>query len=204
MDEAVGSVVKALKDSGMLENTVIVFMSDNGGPTDQGADNYPLRGSKGSLWEGGTRTPAFISGNILSPRTETRMFHITDWLPTLLDMAGIKSDLERLDGVSHWTSLAANSSLWSREEMLYNVFSKNRAAMRIGDWKYVLSHKRLFNLKTDPGEKTNLAKNNQDIVQRIKARMDTYAKSLSRTRYPQPRAKGHAQHWNGSWTYGWC
>ena len=119
-------------------------------------------------------------------------------------MAGIKSEPERLDGVSHWTSLATNSSLWSREEMLYNMFNKNRAAMRIGDWKYVLPQKRLFNLKTDPGEKKNLAKNNQDIVQRIKARMDTYAKSLSTTRYPQPRAKGHARHWNGTWTYGWC
>eukprot|EP00091_Calanus_sinicus_P015384 TRINITY_DN33562_c0_g1_i1.p1 TRINITY_DN33562_c0_g1~~TRINITY_DN33562_c0_g1_i1.p1 ORF type:complete len:209 (-),score=39.13 TRINITY_DN33562_c0_g1_i1:66-692(-) len=204
MDESVGSVVKALKESGMLENTVIVFMSDNGGPTDKGADNHPLRGSKGSLWEGGTRTPALISGNILSPRTETRMFHITDWLPTLLDMAGIKSAEEGLDGVSHWTSLAANTSLWGREEMLYNMFSKNRAAMRIGDWKYVLPHKKLFNLKTDPGENRNLARNNPDIVRRIKARLDKYGKSLSRTHYrsSEPRVMRNTR--NGTWTYGWC
>ena len=204
MDEAVGQVIKSLKDGGMLENTVIVFMSDNGGPIDQGADNHPLRGSKGSLWEGGTRTPAFISGNTLTPRTENRMFHITDWLPTLMDLAGIQSNNERFDGVSHWNSLAVNSSLWKRKEMLYNVFHKNKAAMRIDDWKYVLPHKRLYNLKTDPEENKNVAKKNPDIVQKLKARINAYAKSLTRTNYPQNEAKGHPRHWNGTWTYGWC
>ena len=84
------------------------------------------------------------------------------------------------------------------------MFNKNRVAMRIGDWKYVRPHKKLFNLKTNPGEKKNLPQNNEDIIWKIKARLDTYTKSLSRTCYPQPTAKGHAQHWNGTWTYGWC
>jgi len=204
MDQAVGQVVKALKDSEMLENTVIVFMSDNGGPVDQGADNYPLRGSKGSLFEGGTRTPAFISGYGLTPRTEPRMFHITDWLPTLLDMTGIKSSPESLDGISHWTALSANSSQWRREEMLYNVFHKNKAAMRIGDWKLVLPNTRLYNLATDPRESSNLASSNQGLVKVMHARLDEYAESLTRVYYPQKRAKGHARHWNGTWSYGWC
>ena len=68
MDDAVGNVTQALKESGLYENTIIVFFSDNGGPTGRtgkhgsgnGASNWPLRGGKGSVFEGGTRTPAFI------------------------------------------------------------------------------------------------------------------------------------------------
>ena len=203
MDRAVGQVVTALKDNGMLEETVILFMSDNGGPVDQGADNYPLRGGKGSLWEGGTRTPAFITGHHLLPREEPRMIHISDWLPTLLDMAGIRYSKARLDGVSHWDSLAANSSTWTREDMLYNVKSKTKAAMRHGDWKLVLPDK-LYNLGTDMGERRNMASSNQEMVRNIMTRLGRYTQNIARLKYPEKRAKGHARYWNGTWTYGWC
>ena len=73
------------------------------------------------------------------------------------------------------------------------MFHKNKAAMRIDDWKYVLPHKRLYNLKTDPEENKNVAKKNPDIVQKLKARINAYAKSLTRTNYPQNEAKGHPQ-----------
>ena len=74
MDDAVGAVIKSLKRAGMFDNTIIIFFSDNGGPVQNGANNWPLRGYKGTLWEGGTRTPAFIHGPGLSPRVEDRLF----------------------------------------------------------------------------------------------------------------------------------
>ena len=90
MDEAVKHIVESLEENRMLNNSIIVFMSDNGGPTNNGADNSPFRGSKGSLMEGGTRTPAFVWSSKLKNRVENRMFHITDWFPTLLQAAEIR------------------------------------------------------------------------------------------------------------------
>ena len=89
MDAGVSRIYDAISSSGMLNNTIIIFMSDNGGPTKYGASNYPLRGSKGNVYEGGTRTPAFIWSRRHSSRKEKRMFHITDWFPTLLDAADV-------------------------------------------------------------------------------------------------------------------
>merc|ERR1712142_106148 len=203
MDKAVGQVVTALKKSDMLANTVIVFMSDNGGPVNTGASNYPLRGSKGSLWEGGTRTPAFITGHNLGARIEERMFHITDWVPTLLDMVGVRYQRKGLDGVSHWDSLAANNSHWGREDMLYNVVTRSKGAMRVGDWKLILPN-RLYNIRKDERENKNIARTNQDMVNMIKERIGKYTKDISRVKYPPKKAKGHARNWNGTWTYGWC
>ena len=203
MDTAVGQVVAALKKNDMANNTVIVFLSDNGGHLSLGADNSPLRGSKGSLLEGGTRTPSFMTGYNLLPRTETRMFHITDWLPTLMDMAGVKYRKKRLDGVSHWASLSTNKTMWNRKEMLYAVRDMTKVAMRVGDWKLILP-KQLYNLRHDVMEKENMAKTNQDIVRKIMARMDRYTKDIVKLEYPKMTPKGHPRHWNGTWTYGWC
>ena len=60
MDDAVVNITQALKESGLYENTIIVFFSDNGGPIMKGANNWPLKWGKGTVFEGGTRTPAFV------------------------------------------------------------------------------------------------------------------------------------------------
>jgi arylsulfatase A-like enzyme len=95
MDETVGKMVASLKATGLYENTIILFLGDNGGASGAagGASNYPLRGSKGSLWEGGVRTPAFLHSPLLGTagRTETSIIHATDWLPTLLRSSNVRN-----------------------------------------------------------------------------------------------------------------
>ena len=93
IDESVGRLVKALKLSPHHDNTLVIFTSDNG--SGQYSGNYPLRGKKGEVLEGGVRVPAFVSGKPLRQHLDrnlgpvrTSMVHIVDWFPTLLSLAG--------------------------------------------------------------------------------------------------------------------
>jgi arylsulfatase A-like enzyme len=93
MDDAIGNVTAALKRRGMWEDTIVIFSSDNGGPTNGNegtwSSNFPLRGGKNTIWEGGTRVVGAIRGpGIPKGGKETfEKFHATDWLPTLVSMA---------------------------------------------------------------------------------------------------------------------
>ena len=90
MDEAIGNISSALKATGQDKNTLIIFTTDNGGQTLNGGNNFPLRGNKATLWEGGTRGAAFIHGSMLAARGEvsSALVHVTDWLPTLISAGG--------------------------------------------------------------------------------------------------------------------
>ena len=103
LDEAVRNVTRALKQNKMYRNTVIIFLSDNGGSYRN--SNWPLRGRKNSVWEGGTRSVAFMSYPKMAKkwqgRTVSEMVHIVDWYPTILALAGHKAKVKGLDV---WTS----------------------------------------------------------------------------------------------------
>lgn len=94
LDDSVGEVVKALQDKNMLENSIIIFSTDNGGPAEgfniNAASNYPLRGVKNTLWEGGIRGAGLIWSPLINKgsRVSHQMMHISDWLPTLIEAAG--------------------------------------------------------------------------------------------------------------------
>lgn len=94
MDDSVGAVVEALQKRDMLRNSIIVFSTDNGGPAEgfniNAASNWPLRGVKNTLWEGGVRGAGLLwSPLIENPRrVANQTFHIVDWLPTLFRAAG--------------------------------------------------------------------------------------------------------------------
>jgi len=122
MDSGIGNVSAALQKYGYLdENTIIIFSADNGGPTTTGdavgSSNYPLRGGKHSIWEGGTRVTAFVWATPdLIPRLNnaviggnyTQLTHLVDWLPTILEAADIEyafPDGLEIDGVSQWKGL---------------------------------------------------------------------------------------------------
>ncbi|XP_065308546.1 arylsulfatase B-like [Dermacentor albipictus] len=145
LDESVGAVVEALQAASMLDNSVLVFSSDNGGaPWGTHASrgcNWPLRGAKGSLWEGASRAAAFLWSPLLAARgrVSQQLMHVADWLPTLYAAAGgDPTSLDHLDGFDMWRHLSEDIPS-PRSDILYNIDPvSNTAALRHGDHKLVL------------------------------------------------------------------
>ncbi|RWS14961.1 arylsulfatase B-like protein [Dinothrombium tinctorium] len=144
MDLSIGTIFEALHKRNMLENSIIIFTSDNGGPasgfTGNAASNWPLRGVKATLWEGGVRVPAFIWSPLLkkSGYVSEAMMHITDWFPTVLEaVTGKNFESERIYGRSMWQTLSNNSSS-PRNEILHNIDPIwNVSAITVNEWKLV-------------------------------------------------------------------
>ncbi len=104
-DDVIQDIVDTLKANGQWDNTLLIFSTDNGGPENgKYGSNWPLRGAKSSLWEGGVRGAAFINGGALESyrrgAVSNEMMHITDWYPTFVSMAGLDSPInaKSLDG----------------------------------------------------------------------------------------------------------
>merc|ERR1712173_34870 len=126
LDASVGVIVEALKKSGLYDNSIIIFSSDNGGQNGlysndvpPWASNYPLRGTKSSAWEGGTRVPGLVHSpqqTVTAVRTN-EMLHISDWFPTIVEMAGGCPD-SSLDGVNQ-ADLILNNGASARDEFVY-------------------------------------------------------------------------------------
>ena len=119
-DDAIGQVIAAYQQAGIWEDTLVIFTTDNGGPTTigctTGASNYPKRGGKCSLWEGGTTGDGFVSGPALSrlgiagASRFLYLFHVVDWLPTIAEWIGVVPvHANELDGVSQVDSLKGDS-----------------------------------------------------------------------------------------------
>merc|ERR1739848_286935 len=93
VDHSMAQVVDTLRQTGEYDNTIIVFSTDNGGSVGHSASNFPLRGTKGTLWEGGTRAVTFLHSPLLSSSQgaiQDGLFHIVDWTPTLASIAGVE------------------------------------------------------------------------------------------------------------------
>ncbi|CAL4059160.1 unnamed protein product, partial [Meganyctiphanes norvegica] len=176
MDEGIGLIVDALKYTGMYNNTIIIFSSDNGGTNGVIDANLPLHGYKGSVWEGGTKGAAFIHSPLLenTPRVYNEALHITDWYNTLLSVAGAK-ELPDNDGYDQWEALQTGTEPSPRQDMVYNIngFDDDlMGAIRVGDHKYIYNEKKdndggdtwLVNLVDDPSEQTNLIESNPDLA----------------------------------------
>ena len=142
MDNAAKKVVKALKQVDQLDNSIIVWTSDNGGCVLTGGRNGDLRGSKGTLFEGGTKVDAFIYSPLLDESVRGSVYssvmHVSDWMPTILDMAGVSftPDASRpFDGVSHASNLklAGTDDVEEvRTTMLYNFYTNIEDMTRDG------------------------------------------------------------------------
>ncbi len=194
MDDAVGEVVKKLKDERLIENTLVVFFSDNGGPTMKGTTingsvNTPLRGSKRTTLEGGVRVPFFLSwpGQIPAGGTEDRPVIQLDLLPTALAAARVEVKPEwKLDGVNLMPYLTGKDN-GAPHDALYWRFGQ-QMAIRKGDWKMLkydlaadngsgTSAAKLYNLKDDVGEAIDLTDKHPEKVKELQAVWDAWNKS---------------------------
>lgn len=179
LDDAIGRVVDALDETGQREDTLILFSSDNGPQVSWGGNAYPcdlkltgfnqpipMRGSKCEVWEGGIHVPGFANWpGTIDPKTIDDTIHIIDWFPTLAAITGAQVDAD-LDGTDISPLLLGDGKLADRD--LYWIWNRrtNKWALRHGDWKIVHygvdeprepSDWQLYNLKSDPQEKANVA-----------------------------------------------
>lgn len=175
LDDAVGRILTALQEKGLRENTIVVFTSDNGGSTATNntqpyppdtsppgkltASNAPLRGQKGSVYEGGTRVPTIVSwpGKIKSGRESTPV-SIVDWMPTFCRLAGYQPGADlRWDGTDLSQLLLNNQPI--PERPIYIAGPRwNAMSLRMGPWKLVVSNNsryELFNIDDDPSESSD-------------------------------------------------
>lgn len=199
-DERLGQLFAALDQLGQRENTIIVFQSDNGHSTEErahwgGGSSGPYRGAKFSLLEGGIRLPAMISWPKKLPQNETRdqIAHSCDWLPTLAELVDVKLPQPSLDGRSLAAVIRDGKAPSPHEQHALHwqvgVGPNADWAVREGDWK-LIGHTRdttdgrqpvtlsnmLVNLKNDPGETTNVADKNPDVVRRLREQHDGHLK----------------------------
>ncbi|MFZ9252034.1 MAG: sulfatase [Hylemonella sp.] len=160
MDEGIGWVVDALKREDLLDQTLIVFTSDNGG--ERFSDNWPLVGGKMDLTEGGIRVPwiAHWPQVIQGGRSSTQRCMTMDWTATMLAAAGVQADpAYPLDGASLMPVLQSEDREFDRT-LFWRMNHRGQCAMREGDWKYlrVDGHDYLFNIPADERERANLGK----------------------------------------------
>ncbi len=189
-DTAIGRLLDCVDSLGLADSTYLVFMSDNGGrATLPGAGdppvprNSPLRGAKGSMYEGGIRVPFFVTGPGVKAGSVNRT-PVTglDILPTLADLAGYAGTLpESVDGGSLRGVLGGGGSVPRERDILVfhqAVARRAQSALRLGAWKIVKAWEsgqvELFDLAEDVGESRNLARRRPGLVRTLEARLDEF------------------------------
>ncbi|MEI8372791.1 MAG: sulfatase [Planctomycetota bacterium] len=192
MDDAVGRVLKAVRENGMEENTLICFISDNGGPITRNAPNAsrntPLRGGKGETWEGGIRVPFFMkwTGHLKAGTTFTQPVIQMDLTATVLALAAQRVGSKwRIDGVNLMPFLTGSQG--TPHESLCWEYGQ-QWAIRQGQWKltFALSSKTaktptlgLYDLSQDVGESRDLSLTQPDRVKQLQTAWASWRKSVA-------------------------
>jgi arylsulfatase A-like enzyme len=178
MDRAIGDVLKTVADAGQTDNTLVLFLSDNGGSGNGG--NAPLKGAKSTMWEGGLRVPFIVRWpqQIPAGRTTNEFLTSLEIVPTLLEAmdaeppAGVKLDGENMLPVLQGSAAA------KRKEMFWQ--RRSDKAARIDHWKWLDSArgKGLFDLSTDLGETHDLSAEQPEIVFMMQERFAAWQKEM--------------------------
>ncbi|MDF3834206.1 sulfatase-like hydrolase/transferase [Cupriavidus basilensis] len=180
MDEGIGWMVQALRNSGQLDNTLIVFTSDNGG--ERFSDNWPLVGGKMDLTEGGIRVPWIAHWPaVIAPGQESRQHCMSmDWSATMLDAASVAADpAYPLDGISLLPVLHDARNTFLRP-LYWRMNHRGQRAMRLGDWKYlrVDGVDYLFNIEADERERANQARRDPSRLNTLRTAWESWNDEL--------------------------
>ncbi len=198
MDDAVGVVLNALEESGVAENTIVIFTSDNGGVAAGDAfatSNLPLRAGKGYQFEGGIREPYFIKapGIVAGGSSSEIPVTGTDFYPTILDLIGenLRPE-EHTDGLSllpllKGESIAPRPLIWHYPHY-GNQGGEPSSIIREGEWKlihyYEDGREELYNLTKDLEETTNVAESNSELVRQMSEKLFSLLNEMG-ARYPE-------------------
>jgi arylsulfatase A len=197
IDWSVGQVLAALRETKLDQNTLVIFTSDNGGPTYQEAVNTPLRGAKGTTLEGGVRVPtiAWWPGKIAPGTATDAVAGMLDVMPTFAALAGAKVPSDRkIDGVDQWPILTGSPAKPPRDTFFY-YRGLVLEAVRVGTWKLHLEKGELYDLSTDLGEAHDVAAAHADDVKRLRAVAETMRNDLGwEGTGPGCRPLGHFDH----------
>ncbi|RLA48927.1 MAG: sulfatase [Gammaproteobacteria bacterium] len=201
MDDSVGEVVAALDRKGLRDNTLVLFLSDNGGIAEfdatlakargekpSPANNSPFRGSKASLYEGAVRSASAINwpGRI-KPGVVSESVHVVDLLPTLVGLAGGEIQTDKpIDGKDIWPVIT-QGKVSPHQNILINA-ELHRGAVLQGKWKLIKyatlpSSVELYDLADDPAEKNNVAEQHSEKVQELEMILNEYAEQATGSLY---------------------
>lgn len=205
LDQCVGLIVGTVDRLGLGPNTLVVFVSDNGGLNrEQGGtlttSNAPLRGEKGTLYEGGIRVPCIVRwpGVVAAAKTTDAIGSTIDFYPTFLELAQVAAPKEQvLDGVSLMPVLRNPASKPVRDTLYWHLphyhHSTPASAMRQGDWKLIEFFEEgtleLYQLRDDLGESRNLAEKFPDRAKAMRVALKAWRKDVQ-AQLPQ-RNPGH-------------
>lgn len=211
VDDGIGKIMDKLDELGIANNTIIVLTSDHGGLSSRGTNNRelattnrPLRAGKGHLYEGGLRVPMAVvwKGVVKQGSISEAPITGTDHFLTFLDMAKSKAPKSQLiDGQSYINVLKGKKPTLERSLFWHNPAPRPYAtgdlyssAIRVGDYKLYdfFGEKKieLYNLRTDEEERNNIAKQNPELVQKLKTQLDTWRKSVGAYMELTPRGLG--------------
>jgi len=196
MDENIGRLIKKLKEYDLEKNTLIIFVNDNGGATNNASVNKPLRGYKGTYWEGGIRVPFIIKwpGKLPAGKKYNSPVSTLDIFPTLLAAAGSKHFGKPLDGVNLLPYLRGEKKGEPHDYLFWRLWRV--AAVRKGKWKLIrvaenpLKKNRklllpliLVNLEDDPAETKNVSEKYPEITKELLTALESWEKELSQPRW---------------------
>ena len=181
MDRVIGDVLKAIDEAGQTDNTIVMFMSDNGGSGNDG--NAPLKGAKSTMWEGGLRVPFIIRwpGKVPAGKVTDEVLTTLEIVPTLLAATGAPAPKDvKLDGFDMLPVLRGKEPS-PRQDMFWQ--RRLDKAARVGHWKWLDSAKGkgLYDLSNDIGETKDLSEEKPEVFQMMQARFAAWRTEMDAT-----------------------
>ena len=182
MDTEIGKILNRVEEYGLENNTLVIFLSDNGGGI--GSDNRPLKGRKGQLYEGGIRVPCIMKypDKISAGQVNEDFISALEIFPTILSVAGIEKPEDLvLDGVNILPQLVTNSQEAKVRNELFWDFRGDTAA-RVGQWKWLSSQlgSGLFDLEQDIGEQKDVSGQHPVVLKMIRSKFSEWKKEMQR------------------------